>query len=50
MKKNILSADVPPEVAAQVRTVARANRVSRSEVIRQALGEWLERRRLGGRS
>ncbi len=38
---NILSADVPRQVAATVRAIARTNNISVSEVIRQALEQWL---------
>jgi hypothetical protein len=38
----ILSADVPPEIAAHVRAVAAANRTSVSAVIRAALRDFLE--------
>lgn len=44
-KQTILSADVPPDIAALVRDTARANRTSVSAVLRAALGEYFRRRR-----
>jgi hypothetical protein len=40
----ILSADVPPRDAVRARVIARASRTTVSEIIREALAEWLARR------
>ncbi len=42
---SILSADVGPPDAARVRATARANRATVSQMIREAVAEWLARHR-----